>query len=105
MARRRDLIGSLDVTGSVFAPTAITVTENATALPTTNMDNRKAISIRNWSSGETIYIGNNNVTSATGFPIRAQEALPFDLSSGAKVYGICETGKTADCRVIEVDNG
>ena len=103
--RRRDVIGVLDITGSGFKVSSVTVTDTATPLPTTNMDNRKAISIRNWSDGDVIYIGSSSVTTATGFPIFPKETLPFDLSSGAVIYAICETGKTADVRTIEVDNG
>ena len=103
--RRRDIIGVLDVTGSGFVCGSITVTDVATALPTTNMANRKAISIRNWSDGNMIYIGSKSVTTATGFPIYPKETQPFDLSSGAVLYGICDTGLTADVRFIEVDNG
>jgi hypothetical protein len=105
MARRSDIIGVTDATGTTFAVNAITVTDAATKIPTSNLDNRKAISIRNFDNTNTIYIGNSNVTTATGFPILPYESLPFDLSNGANIYAICETGKTASVRTIEIDNG
>jgi hypothetical protein len=69
------------------------------------MPNRKAITIFNMSSVNTIYIGNSGVTSANGFPITPKQGLPFDLGSGGILYAVCETGKTAEARTLEVDNG
>ena len=104
MGRRFDIIGVTDNTGSVFAVSKVTVTATATKLPTTNLDNRKAISVRNWSDTYTIYVGGSDVTSATGFPILPKESLPFAMSNGAQLYGICATGETAEVRTVEIDN-
>ena len=104
MGRRYDIIGVTDATGSAFATTAVTVTATATKLPTTNLDNRKAISVRNFDASNKVYLGNANVTTATGYPLLPYESLPFDMSQGAQLYGICETGQTADVRVMEVNN-
>ena len=105
MARRFDVMGVLDATGMNFIVTKITVTATATKLPTTNLPNRKAISVRNNSASVTLYIGGSGVTVATGYPILPYESLPFDMSTGAQLYGICDAGQTVDVRVIEVDNG
>jgi len=104
MGRRFDVLGVLDATGSGFSIGSITVTDVATKVPTTNMGNRKAISIRNYSNQNTIFIGGSGVIVATGYPILPYETLPFDLSSGAQLYAICDTGLTADVRYIEVNN-
>lgn len=102
--RRSDIQGVLDATGSVFAHSAVTVTDTATLLPTTNLQNRKAITIFNMSTTNWIYLGGSGVTSANGYPLTPRQGLPFDMSSGALLYGICETGKTAEARTLEVDN-
>lgn len=104
MSRRFDIIGSLDATGSGFAHGAVTVAITATKIPTTNMGNRKAIIIRNCSDSAKLYIGGADVTTANGFWLHPNETLPFDLSSGAQIYGICEAG-TIEIRYLEIDNG
>ena len=104
MGRRTDIIGVTDATGSVFANEAVTVTDTATKLPTTNLENRKAITVFNNSNTNRVYLGGSGVTVATGYPLLPYQGLPWDLSSGAQLYGICDTGKTADVRVCEVDN-
>lgn len=104
MARNFNIIGILDATGSGFTVNAVSVTATATKLPTTNLDNRKAMIIRNFSKDNIIYIGDSAVTTTTGFPILPYESIPFDINAGANLYAICETGLTADVRTLEVDN-
>ena len=103
--RRSDIVGILDATGSGFAHGVITVTDVATLLPTANMANRKAITLFNMSTLDIVYLGGSGVTTANGYPLTQNQGLPFDLSSGAQIYGICETGKTANVRYLEIDNG
>lgn len=104
MGRRSDIIGVTDATGSAFAHSAVTVTASATPIPTTNLGNRKAITIFNMSELNIVYIGGSGVTTANGYPLERRQGLPFDLSSGAVIYGICESGKTAEVRILEIDN-
>ena len=104
MGRRRDIIGVTDATGSDLAFGAVTVTATATAIPTTPMNNRKAISVRNWDSSNTVYIGTSTVTTATGYPLQPYESFPFDVSQGLALYGICDTGLTAEIRYVEINN-
>lgn len=104
MGRRSDIIGVTDATGSTFQATAVTVTDVATKLPTVNLDNRKAITVFNASNTNWLYLGNSDVTTATGYPVLPYQGLPFDMCAGAQLYGICETGKTATIKVLEVDN-
>jgi len=103
MARRFGLSSPPEVTGQIFKTTQVTVTNTATALPTDNLDDRKAVSVRNWSNSITVFVGGADVTTANGYPLQAYESLPFNMSQGADLYGITASG-TADCRVIEVDN-
>lgn len=92
-------------TGSVAAHGAVTVTAtaNGTKIPTTNLKHRKAISIRNWSGVNKVYIGNYGVTTSTGFPLNPYESLPLDCSMKLQWYGICETGKTVEVRYLEIN--
>lgn len=101
--RRTDIIGILDATGAGFAYGAISVGTSATAIPTANMGNRKAIIVRNNSNSVKVFVGDSNVTTGTGFPLLPSESMPFDLSSGANIYGIVSAG-TAEVRYLEVDN-
>lgn len=107
MARRSDCFGIVDATGTNFTTGAITITDTATKIPTTNIDNRKAISVFNMSQNadEIIYLGGAGVTTATGYPLQPSQGLPFDLSSGASLYGIVATGQSVNLRYIEIDNG
>ena len=106
MGRRSDLIGAIEATGSTFAYGTITVTDVAVAIPTTNLPNRKAITIFNMSKNadEIVYIGNSAVTTANGYPLQPSQGLPFDLSDGAKIYGIAEAGQSISVRWLEIDN-
>lgn len=103
--RRRDTHGIMDATGRVFTTGAISVTDTATEIPTLTLENRKAIIIRNWDTDNYVYVGGSGITASTGFPLLPKESLPFDLSDGAQLYGICETGLTAEVRYLEIDNG
>jgi hypothetical protein len=104
MSRRSDIIGVIDATGNIFKASQITVTDVATLIPSANLSNRKAVSILNYSNVNWIYIGGSDVTVGTGYPIQPYQGIPFDLGSGSQLYAICETGKTADVRILEVDN-
>ncbi len=104
MGRRSDIIGITDATGNTFAHSAITVTATATKLPTTVLDNRKAITVFNNSNVNKVFLGGSTVTTANGYPLLPYQGLPFDLGSGGALYGICETGQTAEVRILEVDN-
>ena len=80
--------------------TAITVTTIATALPTTNLTNRRSVIVYNNSSA-VVYLGGSTVTSAQGFPVPSgQYSPPIDLSDRVTLYGIVSTS-TADVRVLE----
>lgn len=105
MGRRSDIFGVTDCTGTIFSHNAVTVTATATKLPSTNLTNRKAITLFNMSETDIVYLGNSDVTTANGYPLERRQGLPLDLSTGAQIYGICESGKTAEVRVLEVDNG
>ncbi len=88
--------------GSSGVITAVTVGTSAVALPTTAMSARRALSIRNNSSTNILYIGFDSiVTTATGFPVRAGESIPFDFTASLMVWGIASAAGT-DVRILEV---
>jgi hypothetical protein len=103
--RRFSLTPPIEASGSTIAYGAITVQATPTKIPTTNLTERKALSIRNFHKTTKAYTGGSGVTSSTGFPLLPYESLPFDISQAVNVYGICETGQTAEIRYIELDQG
>lgn len=80
--------------------TAVEVTTTPTPLPDTPLANRRSLIAYN-NSDQTIYIGDENVTTATGIPVCKQNYTPaLDLGVESTLYAVTETG-TADVRVLE----
>lgn len=77
----------------------ITVGTNATAIPTTPLTGREALIVKNYS-GETCFVGNEDVTKDDGYPLEVGEQLPFAIAQQANLYGITESGE-ADIRILE----
>jgi hypothetical protein len=78
---------------------AVSVTDEVTLLVEADDVNRPI-----WlqiNSNETIYIGGDDVTTATGFPLAKHSApLQGGLPPKTALYAIAESGKTVDVRVI-----
>lgn len=91
-------------TGATATHGEVSVGTTKTAIPPTNLDNRKALSIFNMSknASETVYIGNANVTVDNGYPIPPSSSLPLDCSHRIQWYGIVAAG-TVKVRYLEVD--
>ena len=102
--RRFSLTPPIEATGSVISHGAITITNVATAIPTTPLQERKAISVRNWSNNITVYLGGAGVTVANGYPLQPYESLPLEVGQGLFLYGIVASG-TAEVRYMEIDQG
>jgi len=82
--------------------TQVTVGTTPVRLPTVAMASRRALSIRNNSALNTLYLGfNSTVTTANGFPLRAGESIPFDFTASIMIFGIADNAGT-DVRIIEV---
>jgi hypothetical protein len=81
--------------------TGVSVGTDATALPSTPLDNRRTLIIYNNSSA-TVYLGGADVTTSNGLPIPAGSYSPA-IDAGVKmiIYGVVASG-TADVRVLEV---
>lgn len=71
-------------------------------LPTTPLQYRRALSIRNFNSSTgTLYVGfTSGVTVADGFPLDAGESLPMQMNGAIEVWGI--TDVAVDVRIIEL---
>lgn len=85
-----------------FRTQAITVSGTATALPMTPLEYRRALVIHN-NGSSTIYLGNPDVTSLTGFPLAAGEKIAFDIKGTPRttIYAI-SGGSSVDVRIMEL---
>jgi len=82
---------------------AVSVGTSAIALPPDSFINRRALVIHNISGNNTIYIGDQNVTTANGLPIVAGEKIAIDIQGhqNVKVYAISDAGGQ-DVRLMEL---
>lgn len=80
---------------------AITVGTSATALPTSPLENRRALAVHN-NSSITIFIGGSNVTVANGFPLLTGQQIAFDIQGtpNVRIYAIASSN--ADVRILEL---
>lgn len=69
-------------------------------LTTADQDGHGAVIVKN-IGGETLWIGPDGVTPATGFPLEPGEAFPADVG-GQLVYGVTASGTTR-AAVLEVN--
>lgn len=47
------------------------------------------------TGGSTVYVGASDVTTATGYPVAAGEAIAFDLGKNDALYGRVASGTQA----------
>lgn len=81
----------------------VIVGDTPTKLPAMALIDRNGISIKVWGVN-TVYIGDMNVTVDEGYPKKQYEEIQMDVkdNSSVEVYGICESGKTCEVRIIEI---
>lgn len=97
----RKFSSGISEVGKCYNRTAITVTQAAQEITLTT--GRRSIEfIPGPTENEEIYYGGSGVTSANGAPISAGKFWS-DCKTNWSVFLICESGKTADIRVIEYD--
>jgi len=88
--------------------TTMDVTDVATPLPAVAIANRNAITIRNLSLVDTVYIGNLNVTAdrilgnTSGGELGPNESWNVDITDSIVLYGRTEAGKTARIKIMEL---
>ncbi len=90
----------LPLTYSVQSSTT-TVTNSATALPTTALIGRNSIAIRLNDTTDTVYLGGSDVTTANGFALDSSiPSITIDIDESVTIYGIVSAG-SASVRTLE----
>ena len=81
----------------------VTVTDTVVELvPRDNLNRPVYVQIE---GNNTVYIGDQNVTAAQGFPIVKHSApIQGGLPVGDGLWGICASGQTEHIRVITIDS-
>ena len=54
----------------------------------------QGMSIRNTGTNDLFIVSSSDATSASGFPVKANEALPFDIRDGMGIYLVSPLGTT-----------
>lgn len=86
----------------------MSVGDTELALPVIPLTDRNSIIIHNKSGTEKVYIGKTGVTADTivgttsGWEIPANSYYALDVKDTIAIYGICESGKTAIVKVMEL---
>ncbi len=83
------------------APTPIP--QDSTGSPR-NLPGRRRIYLKNFNeaAGDTVYIGDSSVTTATGYPIVAQDELILDITDNIQLYAIVATSESVNLRMLEL---
>tara|TARA_R110002096_G_scaffold108964_2_gene238494 strand:+ start:3394 stop:3801 length:408 start_codon:yes stop_codon:yes gene_type:complete len=82
--------------------TATTLGTAVAKLPITPLKYRRAISVMNNSTADTVYVGfDPAMTTATGWPLSAGACISFDLNGGVLLYGV-SSGSSTDVRILEL---
>jgi hypothetical protein len=80
---------------------AISVGGSVVPLPTSPLENRRALAIHNNGPG-ILYIGDINVTTLTGYPLAVNEKIGLDITGNDNViiYGVSDS--ISDARIFEL---
>jgi len=82
----------------------VSVSNSATALPTTALAGRKSIAVKNLGS-TVVYLGSSTVTADTtstgGFQLTQDDVFQADIGENTILYGITSSGTSNVC-IIEV---
>jgi len=89
----------VDIIRAKIKESAVTVASTATAIPATAVAGRMSLAIKN-NGASTVYIGDSDVTTDTGYPIAANGELSLDVGEQVIVYGIVAEG-TVEVRILE----
>jgi hypothetical protein len=90
---------NVDTASGLLVAGAASVGATATLIVAGNFD-RLTVRIANTGSA-MVYLGNDDVTAAAGFPLKAGETITIETSSA--VYAISATG-AVDIRYLELTN-
>jgi len=87
--------------------TTVTIGDVEYPIPLSALPDRNSIIFHN-KSGNTVYIGPTGVTAdsvsgiTSGWEIPAGSYFSLDVKDNIVIYGICETGKTAQLKIMEL---
>lgn len=102
--------GSLSLTLSTAGPmkvTGATVTAASAAFPATNQTGRQALSIRNVSLSESVWIVNSTgITKAAAgvdiWEIGPNESINTDFDDTNQIILVADAGKTVSIQILEI---
>jgi hypothetical protein len=90
-----------DLANTAIQNTATAVTATVGPIVASALANRKDVFIANMGAN-IVYFGKAAVTAANGFPLFKNEKLQARIGPSVAPAVICDTGKTADIRVMEL---
>lgn len=86
---------------STWQTNQVIVTSTTALLIPAVLFDRKSLLVKNWSNTTDVYIGESaGLTSGTGYPLSARDALAIDLAAGSAIYAVTASG-TADIRIVQ----
>lgn len=90
-------------THSTKTANEVSVTDAATAIPTTALTDRKKIIVQNKDSKDPVTLGwTNGITFGTGPVLSPGSSLTLEIDAGSTLYGICSTGNAAIVAYFEL---
>jgi hypothetical protein len=97
--------GELSVTGlsKDLKTQSITVGAVPVKIPATPLTDRNTMSVRVYSNS-TVFFGDSSVTVSNGYPKYYKEEIVLDIrdNSAVELYAVCDTGVTAELRILEL---
>jgi hypothetical protein len=85
------------------------ITDVPQFIPAIPLDDRNYLAIQNKSTSEIVYMGNDDVTAdsvvgseTSGWEIDIGEKLNLDIKDSIGVWLVCESGKTAIVKTMEL---
>lgn len=85
--------------------TNLTVTDTASALPSTALTNRNSIIIHNLNTTLPIYIGESDVTASgvtEGWTVDPTSFFSTDITANIVLYAIAPIGETISIKIMEL---
>jgi hypothetical protein len=100
---RRIYINDSPNISAASATVTVDDTAGGIALPTTALAGRRRMIIQNTSTSRDIAVGPTaTLTFANGLMVRRGESLSVEIGQNVALFGIADTGFTADVRVFEL---
>jgi len=80
----------------------VTVGTSPVLLIPAALTDRQGLLVKNWSSTQTIYVGESAAKAAAsvGYPLAPRDAIAMDVASGSQVYAVSDAAG-ADARIVQ----